>query len=361
MTPQQTDQERSAIRVQRWIFAFYLVFVVYGSLVPLDFRNRPVGEAFGILLGLRDQPLNFSSRTDWATNLMLFIPLTFLAMQSFASRSTGLVKVLIGLLVVVLGSALAVAIEFTQIFFPSRTPSQNDIVALSIGSAIGVAAQWWLGVRVEQWIKGYWSRQRSEEKVARLLKGYLFILLGFSVLPLDLTISPVEVYHKWREGHVILLPFGGLKGGVADMLYQVLTDILIWIPAGLLWALQRRQGIWRVARDGLLAGAVVELLQLFVMSRTTDITSVLMAGAGSAIGAWLAQRPGRKGQISGGAWRVWWCVWALLVLATFWFPFDFEASRFSFDALQQAFLRAPLTTYYGNSELMAVNEVLGYL
>lgn len=310
MTNRQGDNVRAAIGVQRWLFLFYLLFVIYGSLVPLDYQARPFDEAWGVLLGLRDKPLNFESRTDWATNLILFVPLTFLAGQSFASRAGGVGRLVIGVLLAAAASALAISIEFAQIYFPTRTPSQNDIVALSISGVVGVVAHWIFGLRVMVWTASYWQSQQQTEKISRVLKGYLFVLFAFSVLPLDLTISPAEIYHKWHDGRVILLPFGGLKGGLADMLYQVLTDVLIWIPAGVLWAMQAGHGMARVVRKGLLAALVIECLQLFVYSRTTDITTVLLAGVGCAIGSALFGRGTRHAQgltrMSSGQWLAGW-------------------------------------------------------
>ena len=360
MAARHSTQGQSAITLQRWLFLGYLVFVIYGSLVPLDFVAHPVDAALADLLALRDLPLDFSSRSDWATNLVLFIPLTFLALQSLGLRGLG--RLPAGVLVALAASALAVAIEFTQMFFPPRTPSQNDIVALSISGAIGVLAQWAAGARVQAWLTGYWHYEKQSDKISRLLKAYLFVLFAFNVMPLDLAISPVEIFHKWRDGHLILLPFGGLKGSPAEMLYQVLSDILIWVPAGALWALRPGHGIWRVARKGLLAAATVEFLQLFVMSRTTDITSVGLAALGCALGAVGVLRVAHKtlglSHVASNTWLAWWGGWLLATLAVFWLPFDFDTARLSWAAVVEAFTRTPLNNYYFESEFMALNEVL---
>ncbi|WP_394788677.1 VanZ family protein [Rhodoferax sp.] len=356
------EQEKSAIRVQCGLFLLYLVFVIYGSLVPLDFTPHPWDESVGKLLALRNLPLDFDSRSDWATNLVLFIPLTFLAGQSFASRSRGFSRLLIGVLIAVAASALAVGIEFTQMFFPPRTPSQDDIAALSISGAIGVCVHWAVGARFDAWMVGYWQQQKQGERVSRLLKGYLFILFAFNVMPLDLTISPVEIFHKWSDGHLILIPFGGLHGTVPEMLYQVITDVLVWVPAGVLWGMQPGHNLWRVVRKGLLAALVVECLQLFVLSRTTDITSVGLAGVGVALGTLAVQRNGRNAlglsRVSSSTWMAWWLVWLVATLAVFWLPFDFELYRMNSAAFVEAFTRTPLNNYYFESEFIALNEVL---
>ncbi len=361
-----SEHHPSALRVLRGLFLFYLVFVVYGSLVPLAYVAQPWDTSVARLLALRDQPLDFSSRSDWATNLVLFIPLTFLAGQAWGSRARGMAQGLLGLLLVVAASGLAIGIEFTQMFFPPRTPSPNDIVALGISGAIGVGLHWALGPRVAAWVAGYWQDQVQGEKLARLLKGYLFVLLAFNVMPLDLTISPVEIYHKWSAGRFILLPFAGLHGTGLEMLYQVLTDVLIWVPAGALWALQPGPGpslavsAMQVVRKALLAAAVIEGLQLFVLSRTTDITSVGLAGVGAGLGALAVLRLGAQGlaRIPSSTWMAWWMLWLVAIVNVFWLPFDFDLYRLTGSAFTEAFTRAPLTNYYYASEFMALNEVL---
>ena len=56
----------------------YLVFVVYGSLVPLDYTPVPWDEAVERFRNIRFLQLGIGSRADWVANLLLFIPLTFL-------------------------------------------------------------------------------------------------------------------------------------------------------------------------------------------------------------------------------------------------------------------------------------------
>ena len=361
MTAHNTTHGQSAITLQRWLFLGYLVFVIYGSLVPLTFVAHPIGAALNDLRALRDLPLSFASRSDWATNLVLFIPLTFLAGQSLGNR--GASQALTGVLIAMAACALAIGIEFAQMFFPPRTPSQNDIVALSISGVIGMLAQWAFGSRVQAWCMGYWQHELQRDKVSLLLKAYLVVLFAFNVMPLDLAISPVEIFHKWREGRVVLVPFGGLKGPVTQMLYQVVTDILIWMPAGALWALRPGHGIWHIARKGLLAALAIEMLQLFVMSRTTDVTSVGLATLGSVLGAVGVLRLGRANtlglsQLPANIWLGWWVVWLGATLAVFWLPFDFDPDRLSLSAAVEAFTRTPLNNYYFESEFMALNEVL---
>jgi len=57
----------------------YAAFVVYGSLVPLAFRYRPLGEAWEAFVQTPYLQLDVGSRADWVANILLYIPLGFLA------------------------------------------------------------------------------------------------------------------------------------------------------------------------------------------------------------------------------------------------------------------------------------------
>src|SRR5438034_3586225 len=125
----------------------YAAFVVYGSLVPLDFHYRPLVAAWDAFLQTPYLHLDVGSRADWVANILLYIPLGFFATGwlAAASRSRGVAAsfVVFGLCVLV-----AVGVEFTQLFFPPRTFSLNDIVAEIIGSALGIALWLSAGERV---------------------------------------------------------------------------------------------------------------------------------------------------------------------------------------------------------------------
>ena len=149
-------------------------------------------------------------------------------------------------------------------------------------------AQYRWGNPVENWLQAIWQKESRQARVVRMLHAYLAILLFFNLLPLDLTISVVEIYHKWREGRVVLIPFAGSKSGTFDFLYELSTDVAIWIPVGLFWVLGRQSSPLRAVFAGMALAAVIESAQLFVFSRVTDVTDILLAGVGAGIWDWDA-------------------------------------------------------------------------
>ena len=348
-------------RIIAILAVLYLCFVVYGSLVPLKFVGMPIDKALAAFSDIPFLNLGADSRADWVANLLLFIPLSFLCNDLATHGKTRSWRYLISLMVLLFTVGLAFTLEFTQLFFPQRTVSQNDIWAESLGSIIGITGQLRFGGVFEAWLEALWRKETRLSRLTRALNVYLLALLTFNVLPLDLTLSPVELYHKWSEGRIVLFPFSGLKGALAEKIYETLTDILIWIPAGLLWSLAAKRTAWRTAAWGLISAGVIELAQLFVYSRVTDITDILLAGVGVLIGAQLAQRitaETMRTAPSRALWMFAWALWAAIMLTIFWFPFDFDAARFTLSRTQGSLTHPLLTNYYFGSEFRATNELL---
>ncbi len=346
----------------------YLIFVIYGSLVPLEYKPVPFDEALQRLIGIRYLKLGIWARADWVANILLFIPLSFLFTCLLWPSRPGIRRLVVSILILAGASLLSLGIEFTQIYFPQRTVSLNDIVAETLGAAIGIALWWWRGQELRRWTAQALETRGPVQLAERLLWVYLAGLFLYSLLPLDLTISPVEIFHKWSSGKINLIPFGYYVADPAQRIYDLVTDALIWAPVSLLWVVSgRRQGVqawaWVV-----LAATLLECMQFFVYSRVSDITDILTAMIGAGVGVWGARFLPRQERlpdrpvssvtktltltIAAGL------VWTLILMAVFWYPFDF---RFDWSFLRertQLFLRVPFHAYYYGTEFRAVTELL---
>ena len=118
-----------------WFIA-YLAFVIYGSLVPLNYNGMALDEALRHFANIPFLQLGAGSRADWIANGVLYLPLGLLlarVLRGGLGASTG--TAFIG--AVAMCGAVAVAVEFAQLFFPPRTVSQNDLIAEVLGSALG--------------------------------------------------------------------------------------------------------------------------------------------------------------------------------------------------------------------------------
>lgn len=347
----------------------YTAFAVYGSLVPLNFRPADIDQAWEAFIAMSDMPFRIASRTDWAVNILLFVPLSFLWCALIFGR-TLVGKILAGCIIWLACVCLSIGIEFLQSFFPPRTPSLSDMVGESIGAATGVVLWGATGQKVMSWVQG-WSRVRGVRSVSQQsLYGYLFVVFFYNVMPLDLSISPAEIYNKWRIGQVLVIPFSAWYASRVQMAYDILSDIAIWVPAAFLWTLSGKHSAMKVLQYVLASAAILEFLQLFVMSRTTDSTDLITAGVGALCGIACARVIGqgrrrplstRAGSVSGARVALW-CValigWLVVLGVIFWYPFDFRTDGQFVRQRIGDLARAPLHAYYKSSELRALTELI---
>lgn len=348
--------------------AAYTLFVIYGSLVPLDYRHHAWQEAVEAFKNIRHLNLGIGSRADWVANILLFVPLAFLWLGSLWHPRNIIWRIIATLGVLLTCVGLSLGIEFTQIFFPPRTVSQNDIYAESLGALIGVALWWMAGASATRWYLGWRAAEGRMALAQRLLYGYLFVLFGYNLLPLDLTISPVELFHKWSQGRIIFVPFTHQAGDWAQLAYGFLADVTVWVPAGLLALLTAKRSSTSNWLRLTAAAALLELLQLFVYTRVTDTTDIFTGSLGAALGVWLASRwhpapasaPSRQkslGEIAGLATAS--LLWLSIVFTVFWYPFNFQSDgMFVSSRLAEASSRVPFAAYYFGTEYRAITEVM---
>ena len=131
----------------------YSAFVVYGSLVPLDFHPLPFGQVWQAFSNAPFLDLGVESRADWIANGVLYVPVGLLGARALGRGRPGLFAALASL---ILASLLAFVVEFAQVCFPPRTVSQNDLLAECLGSLVGVL----FAPRIGSWIdrlRSAWS------------------------------------------------------------------------------------------------------------------------------------------------------------------------------------------------------------
>jgi glycopeptide antibiotics resistance protein len=350
------------------IVAFsYLVFVIYGSLVPLQYVGLEFADAWQKFLAIPFLELGVTSRADWVANGLLFIPLTFLAMSSFWRDGKKKSNILLSILILLVAAILSSSIEFTQLFFPQRTVSQNDILAEAIGGIVGVLLWWRLNsyflAFVEQWFS-----ENLEGKWQLYLTLYLICMLVYSVMPLDLTLSPVEIYHKWDDGRLVIIPFSFISKPFVIILYELLTDIALWIPVTILWLKTKPLTSLQVFIRVILAASCIELAQVFVFSRYTDINDILTAALGAYLGIILSKRysllidqPEKKRQLMknnsfllGAGFYL---LWSTILLVLYCYPYNLTISNEYITKQLSYFFSVPFSSYYYGSEYRALTQL----
>ena len=271
----------------------WLTFVVYGSLVPLDYVAMPLDQALAAFRNVPFLSLGIDSRADWVANGVLYAPLGFLSAQLLKAWMPRLPYAVAIPLAFAGCAALAVGVEFTQLFFPPRTVSQNDMMAETIGSAVGAllapVLAGWLTRLGAGWFAG------GSALLRHLLEGYAVAYVLLCFFPYDLLLSWPEVQGKWASGlwGAVLAPHG--RGVLFALLQQVVETGLV-LPIGVLLArLGGRAGVPRAALVGAALGVAIELGQFFVASGVSQGASVLTRAAGVALGVALAPALGRGG------------------------------------------------------------------
>jgi VanZ family protein len=369
-----TDIDRRTVRPGRVyliLMLAYAVFIIYGSLVPLDFHANSLSgawEEFWQRMRLEEFSHQFS-RSDFVANLLLGVPLGFFGM-GFLTRENRRPGRLTAALGSMAGACLVAAVaEFGQLYVPERTTSLDDVIAQTIGGAVGVAVWVLAGEFVTRYVRGLWARYIQDEHALKILGGYAVCYAIYQLLPFNITISLAEVYHKFRAGMVTLVPFADWHGLTA---YALLSQASVMIPIGyafvVLWR-GRRHPVALAAGAGLIFAGLLEFLQLFVLPRYSSGTDAVMGAVGAGVGGWLATRFGpaaRTGLTRTSLWRAqgWWIKVFLLALwvcglALFrWHSLAFEWPAEGLWEHAARTVCAPLTTFYYQSELGAATEVI---
>jgi VanZ family protein len=115
----------------RYLFVAYLLLVVYASLHPFSgWRDRGL-PAFAFLTASFNRPV---PAIDVVVNIIGYLPLGFLAVLAAYPRRRGAGAFVFGLACAVATSFL---LESLQLYLPSRTSSNLDLLANTVGGAAG--------------------------------------------------------------------------------------------------------------------------------------------------------------------------------------------------------------------------------
>lgn len=273
-------------------FLAYLLFIVYGSLIPFEYRAYTFDQALAQFAGIRYLDLGLASRADWIANIILYIPLSFLACLWLAGagrRST--VDYLVLPLVLALVLVVALSVEFTQIFFAPRTVSINDLIAETLGG-LGGMALWLFG---RDWLAHLWRsfRDGGHQSIVAMLSVYSVFYISQSLFPFDFVVSTAELGWKLDSDNYGFLIAGDCES-LLRCLARLLGEAVAIVPLGILAALayptfglDSGGGLRRVLLIGALLGVLLEFVQFFTASGVSQGLSVLMRSFGLGMGVFI--------------------------------------------------------------------------
>jgi VanZ family protein len=367
-TPATFEARSAGSPGRRWRAAYALValaaaaLVVYGSLVPFDFRAPP-----GDTVGLALRPPSVASRTDFVSNVLLFLPTGFALMGALCAGRLGLLSIAFGGVAAVLSTiALAWLVEWGQQFVPSRTPSWNDVIAAGL-AASGAVVLWIAGgSRFTLWADRVMVHRQPRTGLEAVLLLYVVATALLQWLPLDVTIRPAELAEKYRAGRILLVPFASLPPAGFGLLRVVGAALIQFAPYGLLGLF-----LWMPASGarppalavlfGVSVVVIIEAVQLFVYSRVFDVTDILLGAAGVSAGAWIGSRVWSNRTAAPEARGVSWPllavpVWSLVLLVRHWYPFDFSVDPEFVRTRLPVVVNVPFRAYYLANPFDALND-----
>ena len=319
-------------RTYAWLALGTLAFILYGSLVPFEFRARSDGDVLEAFTWAMTQRLHIESRSDALANILLGVPLGFsLLAWTCVDRGSWRREVILGLAFLPGCVAFSALVEFLQLYCPQRTCAGSDVLMQGIGTIIGMTGWMAVGQTVTMQARRLWAGPGIGGSAGRMLVVYLGVLASLQALPLDLTLSPRDVYKNLRD-KVHYTPFGEFRGLKSEAEFwdhatARIATLGIYLPVGLLagcmpgrfWQTGSNAG--RIFALALGLGAVMEGIQVFVMSRLPNSSDALIGAASVVLGWWLARNVrDRKAVLVLG------CVWAFLLFVVYWQPYAFSAT-----------------------------------
>ncbi len=319
-----------------WIAGGLAAFLLYGSGIPFDIHPQPPGqfaESFSRML----TSYGDGSLSDFATNLLLMLPLTFVLCGAFCVDRRGLVAIVTGCLgAFLIGLTLSFAAETFQILIPERTAAIGDIAAQTLGNLVGIGLWLVLGPPLTGRLRRVMAARSRASLLTYLLAVYAGIWMVLEWLPLDLTLRPAEILQKFREGRIVLWLVPPHPLTVENAVAWGL-DLLAAIPVGALavvgWTRSERlRPASRAIVLAILAVVATECVKVLVFSRSASTFDLVTGSAGVLVGVlavrWLGPGlgygvgAGRERRLSARV-RIAIAIWIAVLVAYHWNPFDF--------------------------------------
>jgi glycopeptide antibiotics resistance protein len=220
----------TGIRLSRAVLIYYFAVIAVITLVPFHFDV-----AHRLRVMLSGTPLDFGA------NILLFIPLGYLArLARPAGNDTFAVRALL------IGTAVSLLIEVTQLFEPARFASPLDILANGGGA--------WVGALIADRLA---SRIRPESIVkGRLSLEIPLMGLSYMLVPL-LWLGSLSAGHDTGRLALLLLP--GLFGGQVIVFVHRFHLAPRAMDTGAQGGRASRNGVALAAGGGMLVGLVPAL------------------------------------------------------------------------------------------------------
>jgi glycopeptide antibiotics resistance protein len=334
------------------------LFIVYATTLPFDFSASDELVA-SRLQRLWQHPLRGGSWRDVNSNVLFFVPWGFLLAVWRGERGARFTSTVI--LALASACILSAAVETVQLRALHRTASCIDVITNTFGSTVGALVGWpfvrWLWPAVAARLRLFVVRRPLAACALCVVVG--LVLAG--VAPFQLRLPIWEVKDALR--HARFIPFGPARTTPDPRFtpWSWVRELCIWLLVGGLFGLAAREGGAEQTRARISATLsatglclAIQALHLLIRGRDLDMTFVLVALAGSVLGAAqtsrLAVRDACRFIVPALA------IWAVAVLLTAWAPL-----RFVWRDLRvwQTEWLVPFWTYFFSRSLDDLADVVG--
>jgi VanZ family protein len=292
-------------RTARWLLAFFVLLILYGSLFPFELRQVDVSGPVDAVRRLR---WGISTRGDIFANLLLYLPFGAALAWALPQRGTALGRLVLATLC---GAALSFAVELTQVFLVRRVATYADVVNNTIGTFAGAGLALLVKAAADRLNASDAFRLTREPVSAALVALWLATFLPPWLPPLDTS--------RWPEAWARLM-----ASPWPPPWHAVALDVLGWIVVGAaLRALTRPQYVYPLLVFFVAAAMVVQFTLFVGFAAWTE-----PLGAAVALLAWpLFARFGDRSQLP--------VLFVLLVVALGWralepFTFVSQPNGFNF-------------------------------
>jgi VanZ family protein len=264
--------------------------------------------------------------------------------------------------------AASVLLEFSQEWFPNRVPSVNDVCAQSIGAFWGGIGWMFAGQPVVDWTRRWSATIDTHDRLNKVLSLAVAAHVLSLVLPLDLTIRPSDLWHKYKGGGIRLVPFQDLVPKAPEAWFELVflisgSAVAGWLMSRLLSSREcRLRRSFRLLLGGLAFCVFLEFIQLLVYSRMSKVDDVILGTMSFVMGGLLlpsnadTRTPVHERFRFGKALMVTICLaWLLLF---YWWPLDFTLNPEILAERGKHFFKVPFVVLYAGSYVNALADIL---
>lgn len=270
--PKRTSEIAVSDRLLRWLAWLTGIGIVYGMLLPFEYRAMPFDQAVDQFVHLDWTDIGLGGRYGY---LALFAPFGFLTSGALSRRA----QVPGVIITVVLGAGLGLGVEFLQTWVSPRTVAASDVWAEFIGWLIGIAIWLYAGEYICALVEK--AGRGNHEALRAGLLVYLGVYVFIELFPFDFLSLGALVHRLISDQPVVWISshYGSGLRGVADILNKLISTL----PIGVLAYTYSRQLNVAIGL-GLALGFGLELLQFFEASGEADILSLLLRCVGCVMG-----------------------------------------------------------------------------